>query len=85
VPEYLYQYLIHSEGTKYRPDWMDWNLVVRANQERRKKGLPAFQNPSEMYSEIKKQPLTYLKVVILKTLINMKKRISYEFRRVSKQ
>lgn len=83
VPEYLYRYLINTRGTKYQKDWVDWNLVVRNNQIRRKEGNPEFQNPEELYTYLRAQPAKLLKFTIIKWLIKLKKKVSYEFRQIS--
>ena len=81
VPEYLYRYMIHSSGTKYSPEWVNWNLVVRANQEQRRIKEPEFGNPAEMYRYLKKHPLRLVKLTLIKWLTILKKRISFEYRR----
>ena len=80
VPEYLYRYLIHPSGTKYQKGWVDWNMVVRNNQERRREHLPEFKDPPEMYRELRKRPAKLLETLMLKFLISLKRRISSEFR-----
>ena len=81
VPEFLYRYLIHSSGTKYQKGWVDWNMVVRNNQERRKMNQPEFTNPAEMYRSLRSQPVRLTKTIILRNLIDLKRRISFEFRK----
>jgi len=81
--EYLYQYLINTTGTKYQKDWVDWNLVVRNNQLQRKKGAKEFENPEQMWSQLKKQPQAWLKNQVIKSLITLKRRISFEFKQIS--
>jgi len=85
VPEYLYRYLINTTGTKYKKDWVDWNLVVRANQARRKNNQPEFRNPDELSDYLKKHPGKRAKTSVMKWMIRLKKRISSEFRQISSQ
>lgn len=83
VPEFLYKYLIKATGTKFRGDWIHWNMLVRKNQEMRRKKRPEFLNPEEMYKETKKHPLAYLKLKIMVWLVILKNKISYEVRQAT--
>jgi glycosyltransferase involved in cell wall biosynthesis len=81
VPEYLYRYMIHPAGTKYDKNWVNWNMVVRNNQERRKNKQPEFANPAEMFRYLRSHPVRLIKSTIIKWLILLKIRISFEYRR----
>ncbi len=54
VDKPLYTYMIRSKGTKYQQDWLDYNIFMRDCQSRRRRKLPEYDSPDEMFEAMKK-------------------------------
>lgn len=80
VPEFLYHYLIKPTGTKFREDWIHYNLLIRKNQQRRKRNLSEFISPEEMYRELRNRPAEYAMIRITQWMVKLKNYLSLDNR-----
>ncbi|MBZ5586658.1 MAG: glycosyltransferase family 2 protein [Acidobacteriia bacterium] len=75
-PETLYNYVIRPKGTKMQPDWVKYNLFVRASQQRRKCGRRDFATVEEYLGEYGR-PVRHPWWFLLGHLISVKCRLAH--------
>lgn len=68
-PEVLYTYFIRPKGVLSDPTWVDYNILVRHCQQRRRRGLGEFLTPQELWEYLGRHPLERLRWTTLKRLI----------------
>lgn len=74
VDKPLYTYMIRSKGTKYQKDWLDYNIFMRDCQSRRRKNMPEFNSPEEMFTTLKKKNMTrYIAYRIFERAVDLKR------------
>lgn len=75
VGEPLYFYNIHSLGTKFDPEWFDYNLFARDCQIKRKNSIIEFKDLEEFKKDIFNNPLKITVYFTLKTFLRLKLKI----------
>lgn len=67
--EALYVYFIRSKGVLNKPDWVDYNILVRSCQQRRRQGLEEFLSLPAFHEHLKRHPIERMKWRTLKRMI----------------
>jgi len=70
----LYTYVIRPKGVLNDPLWLDYNILVRHCQHRRRAALPEFLTPEALADHLRRHPLERLRWDGLKSLIKMRNR-----------
>jgi glycosyltransferase involved in cell wall biosynthesis len=65
----LYTYFIRSKGVLNRPDWIEYNLLVRSCQQRRRQGLDEFLTLPAFRYHLRIHPIERVKWQTLKRMI----------------
>jgi len=74
VDKPLYTYMIRIKGTKFQTDWLDYNIFMRDCQIRRRRNLPEYSSPEEMFAELKKNSkLRYVAYRAFQRLVELKR------------
>ena len=70
--EPLYTYFIRSKCSLYRPNWLDYNILIRNCQQRRKAGLREFNDPGDFNDYLRTHPIERVKWLGLKHIIGLR-------------
>lgn len=76
----LYTYFIRSKGVLFRPDWLDYNLLVRSCQQRRNQGLEEFLDLESFKAHLQAHPAERFKWGALRSMIKVRDQISLAIR-----
>jgi len=68
----LYTYIIRPKGVLNNPLWLDYNILVRHCQHRRRAALPELLTPEALADHLRRHPLEHLWWGGLKSLIKMR-------------
>jgi glycosyltransferase involved in cell wall biosynthesis len=73
VPEYLYYYNIHDEGTLFEKDWVDYNLFLRNCQNNRRHQKPEYGSIDEYYEALRNNNYLNLQHKLMQIMLKTKK------------
>jgi glycosyltransferase involved in cell wall biosynthesis len=74
-PEPLYTYNLRPKGGLGQPDWITYNILVRASQYRRRHGVPDYDGIDDYHADMRKWPSS-LRWRVLGKLLGVRNRIT---------